>query len=137
MRLANEKPEYLNCDSNRNLDFTTAYALLSAPDEVKQEVQAKQQLPHGEFGDWLKVNCRVKEDMARRYMKLANEKPEYLNCDSNNNLDISTAYALLSAPYWQMLKLTQRNFPLSTRLANLSDNQSYPAVILFYYPTVV
>ena len=41
MRLANEKPEYLNCDSNRNLDFTTAYALLSAPDEVKQEVQAK------------------------------------------------------------------------------------------------
>ena len=63
----------------------------------EDERQTKQQLPHGEFGDWLKVNCRVKEDMARRYMKLANEKPEYLKHDCNRVLSIQAAYALLSA----------------------------------------
>ena len=43
-------------------------------------------------------NCRVSQNHANKYMKLAKEKPEYLNYSSKSNLDISTAYALLSAP---------------------------------------
>ncbi len=100
MKLAKEKPEFLNYSSKSNLDFTTAYALLSAPDEVKQEVQAKQQLPHGEFGDWLKANCRVTQRQAQKYMKLAIDMPELLNSNTKftSHLKIEAAYALLSAP---------------------------------------
>ena len=102
MKLAIDMPELLNSNfhSSGNLDISTAYALLSAPDEVKQEVQAKQQLPHGEFGDWLKGNCRVKQRQANDYMKLAVDMPELLNSNVNNclHLSIHAAYALLSAP---------------------------------------
>ncbi len=48
MKIAVDMPELLNSNfhSSGNLDISTAYALLSAPDEVKQEVQAK--LDNGE-----------------------------------------------------------------------------------------
>lgn len=57
--------------------------------------QVKAQLPHGEFGNWLKENCRVSQNHANKYMKLAKENPEYLNYSRVSNLSIKAAYALL------------------------------------------
>jgi hypothetical protein len=55
-------------------------------------------LPHGEFGKWLEEHCAVKERQAQSYMKLAKEKPDFLNTQSTAVLGIDAAIALLSAP---------------------------------------
>ena len=83
---------------NDELEFSMSYMLGKAALIGQKLNQAKQQLSHGEFGEWLKVNCRVSQNHANKYMKLAKEKPEFLNYSSTSNFSIEAAYALLSAP---------------------------------------
>lgn len=85
---------------NDELEFSMGYMLSKAALIGQKLNQAKQQLPHGEFGDWLKVNCRVTQRQAQKYMKLAIDMPELLNSNTKftSHLKIEAAYALLSAP---------------------------------------
>ncbi len=39
-------------------------------------LEAKAQLPHGEWGSWLEANCEISERSASRYMRLARHRSE-------------------------------------------------------------
>lgn len=63
--------------------------------------EAKAQVAHGEWMDWLKENCpRVGDRQANQYMRIAREMPELIsNPQHAANLNsIRSAIALLSAP---------------------------------------
>jgi hypothetical protein len=56
-------------------------------------IEAKEQVEHGEWGDWLKVNVSYCEETARRYMRLANGYSS--NSKTLADLGQSKAYTLL------------------------------------------
>jgi len=63
--------------------------------------EAKSQVAHGEWMDWLKENCpNVGRMQANRYMRVATEYPNLIeNVTSRLHLpSIKSAIALLSAP---------------------------------------
>ena len=60
--------------------------------------QAKDQIGHGGFLDWLEANCRVKPRQALKFMKLAREWPTIEGkCASNAHLPIEKALRLLGS----------------------------------------
>ena len=62
--------------------------------------QAKAQVNHGGWLQWLEENCRVKERQAQKYMKLASEMPELISNtnDRSHFVDVNAAMRYLSAP---------------------------------------
>ena len=67
--------------------------------------QAKAQVVHGGFTEWLQAHCRVKPRQAQKYMKLAREWPAIeAKCASNAHLTIDEVLR----PLDRGRKLTQR-----------------------------
>ncbi len=63
--------------------------------------QAKGQIAHGQWGDWLRDHCTVSERTAQLYMKLAREWPVWLEAHKTAtiaDLSMTQAVALLAAP---------------------------------------
>ncbi len=63
--------------------------------------QAKGQIIHGQWGDWLRDHCTVSERTAQLYMKLAREWPTWLEAHKTAtiaDLSMTQAVALLAAP---------------------------------------
>lgn len=61
----------------------------------KRLIEAKAQLPHGEWGEWLKKRVDFSQDTARNFMRVAESFP---NSETIRNLSISKVYALLEVP---------------------------------------
>ena len=72
----------------------------------RRMVEAKELLPHGQFGTWLEENTAYSTSTANNYMNLFKEygSPQKslfgaeLNCQTFGNLDISKAIALTKIP---------------------------------------
>lgn len=63
--------------------------------------QAKGQIPHGQWGNWLRAHCTVSERTAQLYMKLARAWPAWLEAHKTAtiaDLSMTQAVALLAAP---------------------------------------
>lgn len=63
--------------------------------------QAKVQVVHGQWGNWLRDHCTVSERTAQLYMKLAREWPAWLEAHKSAtiaDLSMTQAVALLAAP---------------------------------------
>jgi len=58
-------------------------------------IQVKRQLPHGEWGTWLKEKVEFSQQQASRLMRVAEEFPNY---STLSNLGRSQIFALLSVP---------------------------------------
>jgi hypothetical protein len=58
-------------------------------------IQVKQQLPHGEWGNWVENEVKFSHQQANRLMKLSEECP---NSSALRNLNPTKAFALLSMP---------------------------------------
>lgn len=85
-----------HCDAVEVSMGQTLHLAAKAGDKLNQ---AKAQVAHGEWADWLSKNCRVKERQARKYMKLANELPDLIsNRQSSAVLGLDAAMELLSSP---------------------------------------
>lgn len=93
---------------NKSLEASLGQALHYAVQIGQKLNEAKDSLPHGEFGAWLDENCTVKERQAQNYMRLARENPNFLNTQSSAYLGIDAAMALLSAPDAVQEEVTQR-----------------------------
>lgn len=61
----------------------------------KRLIEAKQQLPHGEWGEWLSEKVEFSERTARQFMRVAEE---FGDSQIGNRLPISKLYALLELP---------------------------------------
>jgi len=61
----------------------------------KRLIQAKESLPHGEWGNWLKDKVDFRPETASRYMQVSREFP---NLTSISNLGSGKLFALLSLP---------------------------------------
>lgn len=61
----------------------------------KRLIEAKSQLPHGEWGKWLEEKVEFKERTAQRFMQAANE---YSNPSTLTHLSQSKIFALLGLP---------------------------------------
>ena len=73
----------------------------------RRMVEAKELLPHGEFGPWLKANTGYSTSKANDYMRIFREYgspqaslfgAEVANCQTYGNLNYSQALALLDVP---------------------------------------
>ena len=61
--------------------------------------QAKAQIAHGGFQEWLQANCRVKPRQAQNYMRLAREWPAIeAKCAPSAHLTIAGALQLILEP---------------------------------------
>lgn len=84
----------------------TASMLHDAIEIGRRMVEAKEQLPHGEFGPWIKANTGYSTSKANDYMRIFREygSPQgslfgaEVNCQTYGNLNYSQALALLSVP---------------------------------------
>lgn len=61
----------------------------------KRLIEAKEQLPHGEWGTWLKEKVEFSQETARKFMKCASE---FSNSNTYWNLGQSKIFALLDIP---------------------------------------
>lgn len=86
---------------------TLTASMLSNIIEIgRRMVEAKELLPHGEFGPWLKVNTGYSTSKANDYMRIFREygSPQgslfgaEVNCQTYGNLNYSQALALLDIP---------------------------------------
>ena len=83
--------EKINSATNRSLDY--------AVEVGEWMTEAKAQVEHGKWGDWLERNCKLKERTAQRYMKLATKKEllkRKMKSDSMTDLTITAALELLA-----------------------------------------
>jgi hypothetical protein len=70
--------------------------------------QAKQAIPHGQWGEWLKTNCIVGQRMAQNYMRIAdNYSPETLPAHGS----IREAIAALAEPKTKHVSLLPESIP--------------------------
>ena len=84
----------------------TATMLSNIVEIGRRMVEAKELLPHGEFGPWLKANTGYSTSTANNYMRLFLEysSPQgslfgaEVNCQTFGNLNYSQALALLDVP---------------------------------------
>ena len=58
-------------------------------------IQAKEMLPHGEWGKWLEEKVEFRQETATRFMRVASE---FSNLTSISNLGTGKLFALLSLP---------------------------------------
>lgn len=86
---------------------TLTASMLSNIIEIgRRMVEAKELLPHGEFGPWLKANTGYSTSKANDYMRIFREygSPQgslfgaEVNCQTYGNLNYSQALALLDVP---------------------------------------
>lgn len=100
--------------SERTLEMVAAEirvlegSMLSSAIEIgRRMVEAKEMLPHGEFGDWIENNTDFSRSKANDYMRLFREYgnmqgslfgAEIANVQTFGKLSISKALALLSIP---------------------------------------
>lgn len=61
----------------------------------KRLSEAKKKVPHGEWGQWLKSEVDFSQSNAIRFIKIAEEFPNYA---TSHNLSVSKAFELLSLP---------------------------------------
>ena len=88
------------------INALTATMLTNVIEIGRRMVEAKQLLPHGEFGPWLKANTPYGTSTANNYMRLfeayGSEQNSLfgaeLNCQTFGNLNYSKALALLELP---------------------------------------
>lgn len=72
-------------------------AVVAARNAGESLIQAKNQVPHGQWLTWLEANCTVKPRQSQQYMRLAQHwDHEKLKSALNAHLSISGALALLS-----------------------------------------
>lgn len=63
---------------------------------------AKAQLPHGEWGEWLRKNCSFSERTARSYMQVVRDWPEFESKRQGTaNLSLSEVLRLIASPKQQ------------------------------------
>ena len=56
-------------------------------------IEAKKQVPHGEWGDWLSINIDFTQNTANRFMRCAER---FSNCAPAHNLNSSQMFELLA-----------------------------------------
>jgi hypothetical protein len=64
-------------------------------------IEAKKQVQHGNWENWLKANCKVSIQHAQKYMQLAKQYPELLDLKAATSRllpNVNQAIELLSAP---------------------------------------
>lgn len=61
----------------------------------KRLIQAKEMLPHGEWGAWLEEKIEFSQQTANKYMRVANEMGDYA---SMRNIGTAKLFSLLSLP---------------------------------------
>ena len=90
------------------------YVLQSAIDIGTRLKEAKELVPHGEWGTWLKNNVNYSQSTAINFMKVSEE---YANSQSLANLSYTQAVQLLSIPAEEREQFVQENnvTELSTR----------------------
>jgi len=95
----------------------TATMLRSVIEIGRRMVEAKELLPHGQFGPWLKANTPYSTSTASNYMRLfeAYGSPQKslfgaeVNCQTFGNLSYSKALALLEVPAEQRESFVKEN----------------------------
>lgn len=76
------------------IKFQTQTMMLQASSEIgKRLIEAKEQLPHGEWGNWLKENVEYSQSTANNLMQIHMEYSS--NSQAFGNLSYSKAVALL------------------------------------------
>ncbi|MDR9857851.1 DUF3102 domain-containing protein [Paenibacillus sp. VCA1] len=90
------------------------YVLQSAIDIGTRLKEAKELVPHGEWGTWLKNNVNYSQSTAINFMKVSEE---YANSQALANLSYTQAVQLLSIPAEEREQFVQENnvTELSTR----------------------
>jgi vacuolar-type H+-ATPase subunit I/STV1 len=86
----------------------------------KRLIEAKTQLPHGKWGEWLKEKVEFSQDTARNFMRVAEAFP---NSETIRNLSISKVYALLDVPEDQ-----RENFVEQTPIEEMTTRQLQEAI---------
>ena len=88
------------------INALTATMLTNVIEIGRRMVEAKEMLPHGQFGPWLKANTPYSNSTANNYMRLfeaygSQQKSLFgaeVNCQTFGNLSPSKALALLELP---------------------------------------
>ena len=88
------------------INALTATMLTNVIEIGRRMVEAKEMLPHGQFGPWLKANIPYSTSTASNYMRLfeaygSQQKSLFgaeVNCQTFGNLSYSKALALLELP---------------------------------------
>lgn len=86
--------------------------LRSAVEIGKRLNEAKELVPHGEWGNWLKENVDYSQSTANNFMRLADE---YGNSQSLENLSYTKALALLGVPAEEREQVAAENEDKSAR----------------------
>ena len=99
------------------INALTATMLSNVIEIGRRMVEAKELLPHGQFGPWLKANTPYSTSTASNYMRLfeAYGSPQKslfgaeVNCQTFGNLSYSKALALLEVPAEQRESFVKEN----------------------------
>lgn len=86
-------PEIIATEINSFKDHTRSVVLLASVEIGKRLIEAKELLPHGEWGPWLESNVDYSQSTAGNLMQLFQEYGE--NPQSFGNLSYSNAVALI------------------------------------------
>lgn len=99
------------------INALTTTMLTSIIEIGRRMVEAKEMLPHGQFGPWLKANTPYSTSTANNYMRLfeaygSQQKSLFgaeVNCQTFGNLSPSKALALLELPAEQRESFVKEN----------------------------
>jgi len=99
------------------INALTATMLSNVIEIGRRMVEAKDLLPHGQFGPWLKENTGYSQSTASNYMRLFKEygNPQKslfgaeINCQTFGNLNYSKALALLELPAGEREEFVKTN----------------------------
>lgn len=89
----------------------------------RQLIQAKAQVPYGEWGQWLKENCTVTPQSAATYMKLAARYSDLNTCLKVDVLTISQAREMLALPADETEKFIEAKAAEGTPVEDMTVKQ--------------
>ncbi|MEA5135688.1 MAG: DUF3102 domain-containing protein [Candidatus Fimivivens sp.] len=91
-----DKPQQRNiADITAEIRFYKAQTVSNIIEIGKRLLEAKEQLEHGQWGEWLQNEVDFSQDTANNFMKIAKE---YSNSEPVRNLSYTSVVALLSLP---------------------------------------
>lgn len=97
----------------RGIDAQARELVLRSAVEIGKRLnEAKELVPHGEWGNWLRDNVDYSQSTANNFMRLADE---YGNSQALENLTYTKALALLGVPAEERKKFAAENEDKSAR----------------------
>jgi hypothetical protein len=104
-------------------------------------IRVKKSLAPGEFMDWIKNHCKLKQHQCNRYMRLAKNNPEYLDPDRCPEISINVALELIAATddVRELVNeaIASGEVVHQKTIRELSGKSSYPGVRGVVTPAVV